>query len=162
MPISSQDVNVVNIPDIIVDSGNINVANFPAIQPVSGTVSVGNFPATQPISGAVSVSNFPATQNVAVTNTVNVVTAMAASSVVSQVVVPLNTNTTILASNASRKSAIIFIPATPIFLKFGATASATSFTYSITTTNTTVTVTGYTGIIDVFGKNQTITVTELI
>jgi len=110
----------------------------------------------------VNVGNFPATQNVAVTNTVNVITAQSSTATIAQVVVPLNTNTTVLAANASRKSAILYIPAQPLFVKFGATASATSFTYSITSTNSTVTITGYTGQIDVFGKNQTINVTELV
>ena len=141
MPISSQDVNVVNTP---LDT---NVLNFPA---------------TQPVSGSVSVSNFPATQNVAVTNTVNVITAQASSSTVAQVVMPLNTSTTLLAANANRKSAVIFIPQQPVQIKLGAVASATSFTYNVTTTNTTVTITGYTGQIDAFGKNGTVNVTELI
>ncbi len=147
MPISSQDVNVVNIPDVVVDSGNINVVNFPA---------------TQPVSGSVSVSNFPATQNVAVTNTVNVVTAQASTSTVAQVIVPLNTNTTLVAANANRKSVIMFVPSQPFYIKFGAVASATSFTYPILVTNSLVTITGWPGIIDGFGKNQTITYTELI
>lgn len=137
----------------------ISINNFPATQPVSGTVSVDNFP---PVSGTVSVSNFPANQPVTVTNTVNVTTAMSSSATVAQVAMVNNVNNTILAANANRKSAVIFLPSQPMNIKLGATASATSFTYRITANNTILTINGYTGQIDGFGNNMTVNVTELV
>ena len=58
-------------------------------------------------------------------------------------------NVTCLASNASRLGASIFNDSTqPVFAKFGATASATSFTYKVEGGGTLEVPFGYTGIID--------------
>ncbi len=142
--------------DVIVEgtvdaSGSaVSVTNFPATQPVSGSVSVSNFPATQPVSGTVSVGNV-----------VSVITAVASSAVLTTVVLPANTNTSVLATNASRKSAIIFIPKAATDIAYDSTASASHFTYLTGAANTTITVTGYTGPINAFGPAQTLNVTEL-
>ncbi len=105
---------------------------------------------TQPVSGTVSVGNV-----------VSVITAVAATATITQVVLTNNTNGTLLAANVSRKSAVIFVPSATLQIKYGATASATSFTYKTTSNNTTLTITGYTGQIDAFGSGQTVTITEL-
>lgn len=93
---------------------------------------------------------------------VPVVVGVASSSTVAQVSLPASTNTTLLASNVNRKKAIIFCPKAAVFIKLGATASNTSFTYKTPGADTTLTIEGYTGIIDAFGPGTTINVTELI
>jgi len=154
-------VTVDTITNAVTVTGTVTANVGSGTQPISGSVSVSNFPATQPISGSVSVSNFPATQPVSIAGTVNVLTAVAATATISQISLPNTTDTLLLASNANRKSAIIFIPKTGIFVKYGAGASATSFTYKTNATNSTIIVTGYTGQINGFGPSDTINVTEL-
>lgn len=158
-------------------SGSVTVSNLPATQPVSGSVAVSNFPATQPVSGAVSVSNFPATQPVSgpltdtqlratpvpISGTVATSPVVSNSATVAQVVLTTGTNATLLAANANRKKAILFAPKSTLYLKFGATASATSFTYVAVAANTTLEITTWTGQIDVLSTvNQTVNVTELV
>ncbi len=158
-----------------VSGSSIAVSNFPATQPVSGSVSVSNFPATQPVSGTVtanagtgtllvdgSAHTQPVSGSVSITGTVSVLTAVASSATVAQVAQSNNVDTTLLASNASRKSAIIFLPKSGTGVKYGSGASATSFTYKTGAANTTIIVTGYTGQINSFGPADTINVTELI
>jgi len=61
------------------------------------------------------------------------------------------TNVTVLASNASRKSAVIVNDSSAVlYLKFGATASATSFTYKLQADDTVIIDSQnlYTGVID--------------
>ncbi len=129
----------------------VSVTNFPAVQPVSGAVSVSNFPATQPVSGTVSIAG-----------TVNVLTAVSSSATVAQVSQGSNVDTVLLASNANRKSAIIFLPKSGTGVKYGTGASTTSFTYKTGASNTTIIVTGYTGAINSFGPSDTINITELV
>lgn len=148
--IFTPEVDISNSPDVTVSAG-LNVNNFPATQSVSGTVNVGNLPATQPISGTVSISG-----------NVSTINAIASTSTVAQVVLTSNTNATALAANANRKKVIIFAPKSTLYIKLGATASSTSFTYIVTTANTTVEITNWAGQIDVLSNtNQTINVTEL-
>ncbi len=66
-----------------------------------------------------------------------------------------------MAINSARIKAIIFAPSQTLQIKLGATASTTSFTYKVTSANTTIEITGYTGRIDAFGTGQTVTITEL-
>lgn len=114
--------------------------------PVSGPLTDAQLRATPvPISG--SVSTTPVTSNTAT---------------VTQVVVPASTNTMVLASNVNRKKAVLFIPKASVYIKFGATASNTSFTYKTPGADTTLEVTIYTGQIDVFGPATTINVTEMV
>ncbi len=177
MSVWSPEVNVDN-PVVLDPSSTVSVSNFPATQPVSGTVSVGNFPATQPvsgsvsISGSVSVSNFPATQPVSGPLTdaqlratpvpVATTPVVASSATVAQVVLSSNTNATALAANANRKRLVLYAPKSTLYIKFGATASATSFTYIVTAASTTLEIAGWVGQIDVLSTvNQTINVTEL-
>ncbi len=161
MYISSPDVVVDN--PVTVAGGVISVDSLPAI---GGNVSVSNFPGTFPVSGAVSVSNFPATQpvsgTVSVGNVVSVITAVASSATLTSVSQPNTTDTMLLASNANRKSAIIFIPKSGVYVKYGAGASASSFTIKTAAANSTLTITGYTGQINSFGPSDTINVTELV
>lgn len=80
-----------------------------------------------------------------------------------QVVLSQNVNSTILASNASRKGAILFIPLATTYIKFGAVASSTSFAYQTNVANSTIEIPfGYTGRIDAFSTSaQTVTITEM-
>lgn len=126
------------------------------------TVSVTNFPATQPVSGSVSVSNFPATQPVSIAGTVNVITAVSSSATLTVVSQGNNVSTSLLAANAARKSAIIYLPKSGTAVAYDTSASASHFTYKTGASNTTIIVTGYTGAIFSFGPSDTINVTELI
>ncbi len=125
------------------------------------SVTVTNLPATQPVSGSVSVSNFPATQPVSIAGTVNVLTAIASTATLTVVTQPNTADTVLLAPNASRKSAIIFLPKSGTAVAYDTTASASHFTYKTGAANTTIIVTGYTGAIHSFGSADTINVTEL-
>lgn len=149
MSIYSNDVIVEGTVDA--SGSSVSVTNFPATQPVSGSVSVSNFPATQPVSGTVSVGNV-----------VSVITAVASSATITVVTQPNTTDTQLLAPNANRKSAIIFLPKSGTHVAYDTTASATHFTYSTGASNTTIIVTGYTGAIHSFGSSDTINVTELV
>lgn len=156
MYISSPDVivdNPVTVAGGVIDASGsaVSVSNFPAVQSVSGTVSVSNFPATQPVSGTVNVGNV-----------VSVITAVASSANLTIVSQSNSVDTTLLAANANRKSAILFIPKSGVGIKYGTGASATSFTTKTNGTNSTIVVTGYTGQINSFGPSDTINVTELV
>lgn len=127
---------------ISVTGSSVSVSNFPASQPVSGTVAV-----TQSTSPWVT-STTPVTSNTAT---------------ITQVVATNATNIQVLASNANRKKAILFFPkgSATSYLKFGSSASATSFTYIIVNNSTTLEIDIWTGELDYNGTAQTITVTEL-
>lgn len=85
------------------------------------------------------------------------------TSSITQVVLVANTNTTLLAANANRKKFIVFIPKSVTYIKYGVTASATSFTWTAQTNNATIDDTIWTGQIDIFSTQaQTVTVTELV
>ncbi len=133
-----------------VSGSTVSVTNFPATQPISGSVSVSNFPATQPVSGTVSVGNV-----------VSVITAVASTATLTIVTQLNTTDTLLLASNANRKSAVIYLPKSGTSIAYDTTASATHFTYKTGASNTTIIVTGYTGPIHSFGSADTINITEL-
>ncbi len=148
---SSVFTNDVIVEGVVDVTGSVSVTNFPATQPVSGSVSVSNFPATQPVSGTVSVGNV-----------VSVITAVASTATLTNVVVPATTSTQLLATNVNRKSAIIFIPKSGVSIAYDTSASASHFTYLTGVANTTIIVTGYTGPIFTFGPAETVNVTELV
>jgi hypothetical protein len=125
------DVDVLTLPNVTLASqGN----PFTSAVPVSdngGSITVdGTIAATQ--SGTWTVTN--ATYS---SSTLSNVTAAAS-------------NTTLLASNASRRQAILYNDAdTAVYVKFGATASATSFSYKLLPAQTLeLPFPVYTGIID--------------
>jgi len=147
---------------IDVNGNSVQVTNFPATQPVSGTVT-DNQGAPNTLANAWPIEVTDGTNILGTSaHPLNTVSAVSATATVTQVVLANNTNGTLLASNASRKSAIIFCPSSTLQVKYGAVASLTSFTWKVTTNNTTITVVGYTGQIDAFGMGQTVTVTELV
>ncbi len=137
--------------DEIQVQGSVDVNNFPAVQPVSGTVTAtGPLTNTElratpvPVSGTFTGSN-------------------ASTATVSQVVLTANTNTTLLVANANRVRVVLFAPSQPVYVKFGTTASAVSFTYKLTANNSTLEFGNYTGRIDIMSTSgQTVTVTETI
>ncbi len=152
LPIDGGNATAVKVDGSVSVSGSVNVGNVPATQPISGTVSVGNFPATQPVSGSVSI-----------VGTVPVTTGNASASTVAQVALSMNVNTTLLSANANRKKIILFAPKTTLYIKLGATASATSFSYIVSGANTTIEITGWGGQVDVLStSNQSVNVTELV
>lgn len=165
--IYSPDVQVDN--PVSVAGGTISVDNFPATQPVSGNVSVSNLPATQPVSGTVSVGNFPSIQPVSGTVSAVVSGAVSTTPVVSSSanitqVVSNSSSQVLLPANGSRKKVILFFNSGVWFVKLGATASNTSFTYGISSANTTVEVTTWTGPIDAIctTNGKLVNVTELV
>ncbi len=167
MAIWSPEVNVDN-PVVIDPSSTISVSNFPATQPVSGSVSisgsvsVSNFPATQPVSGPLTDTQLRATP-VPISGSVSTTPLISSSATVAQVVLTTNTNATLLAANANRKKAILYAPKNTLYIKFGATASATSFTYVVTAMSTTLEINNWAGQIDVFSTvGQTVNITELV
>jgi hypothetical protein len=119
-------------------------------------------------SGTVTVTQATGANLHAVIDSGTVTTSPVVSSTatVTQTALTAATNATVLASNVNRKLAVIFIPtattASPTYLKFGATASATSFTYKFNTSNHTLEIPIWTGQIDMLSTlAQTVTVTEL-
>lgn len=139
-------------PEVIVQNPTttVSVDNFPATQPVSGTVAVSNFPATQPVSGTVTATG-PLTDTqlratpVPISGTVSVTAAISAIATVTSV--PVSTTVaTLSASNPAKTKVIVYNEAGTLFVKFGAGATATSYTYRLTA-NTVLEITGYTGIV---------------
>jgi hypothetical protein len=100
---------------------------------------------------------------VTVNGTVTTSAPSSNTSTITQVVLTANTNATLLSANPSRKKFIVFIPNSTTYVKYGVTASATSFTWAAITNNATIDDTIWTGEIDIFSTiGQTVTVTELV
>lgn len=162
MSMFSSDVNVDNT--VLVDGSAVT-------QPVSGTVAVSNPGLTDtelrasavPVSGPLTDTELRATPvPVNVSNVVSVITAVASSATLTQVSQPNSTSTLLLAANANRKSAILFLPKSNTSVAYDSSASATHFTYHTGASNTTIIITGYTGPIYSFGPADLINVTELV
>ena len=143
-------------PEVEIPTG-VAVNNFPATQPVSGTVSVGNFPAVQSvddnggsltIDGTVSVNNFPG--------------ASTGTATVTSVSVGAGAAVSLSASNAAKTKVVLYNETGTLFVKLGATASSTSYTYRLTA-NTTAEINGYYGLITAIKASGTtpVLVTEL-
>ncbi len=129
---------------------------------VSGSVSVSNFPATQPVSGPLTDTQLRATP-VPISGSVSTTPVVSSSATSTPVALTANTNGTLLSANASRQKIVIFAPKATLYIKLGATASATSFAYIVVAANTTLEVTGWVGRVDALSTvNQTVNVTELI
>lgn len=129
--------SAVNIQDggnsITVD-GTVAVSNFPAIQPISGTVTANQGTSPWVISGSVTANagtNLNTSALATETTLVTLLTGKAASSSNSNVSASAS-NVTLLSSNSSRKMATFYNDsAFRLFLKFGATATSSSFTVRI-------------------------------
>ncbi len=123
--------------EVIVEPGSspLVVDGSAVTQPVSGSVSVSNFPATQPVSGTVTVSNPGLTDTQLRAAPVPVVSTPVSSnsSAVSQVT-STGANQTLVAANASRKKVLLHFTSGVWYVKYGATASATSRTYVVNNT----------------------------
>jgi len=156
---------------VTVDGSGVTqpVSGTVAVSAVSGTVTVDGSGVTQPVSGTVAVSAVSGTVTVdgsgvtqPVSGTVSITPATSNSASVTPVVLTANTNATLLVANASRLGAILYTVEQPVYVKFGATASATSFTYKITAKNSTIEFpTAWVGRIDILSQNaQTVYVTE--
>ena len=186
MSLSNPNV-VIDGGTVVLDpSSSTAVSNFPAVQPVSATalplptgasteatlaaikaktdnldvaLSTRTKPSdVQAVSGPLTDTQLRATPVPVSTTPLNASTATS-----TQVVLVTNTNATALAANASRKKVIIYAPKNTLYIKLGATASATSFAYIVTAANTTLELTGWVGQIDVLSTvGQTINVTELV
>ncbi len=123
-------------------------------QLVGGRVPVDGSAVTQPISAA----SLPLPSGAATQATlVDILTALGATLVFKQAastatlsnVTTSTTNTTLLAFNSNRKGATVFNDSAAIlYVKFGATASATSYTVKVPPLGYYEVPFGYTGIID--------------
>lgn len=125
------DVDVLTLPNVTLASQSNPFTSAVPVSDNGGSITVdGTIAATQ--SGTWTVTN--ATYS---TSTLSNVTAA-------------NTNTTLLTSNASRRQAVLYNDAdTAVYVKFGATASATSFSYKLLPAQTLeLPFPVYTGIID--------------
>lgn len=125
--------NIGSITTLPAISGSVSVSNFPASQAVTGTF----WQATQPVSIATMPSTpvtgtfWQATQPVSVAATVATQETRTSTSAVTSVSASVTTGT-LLALNANRRQAMIYNDSTAnLYLKFGATASTTSFTIKI-------------------------------
>lgn len=128
-------------------------------QPVSGTF----WQATQPVSVASPVAVTQSTSPWVVSGTVTTSSPASNSDTVTQVT-STGSNQTILAANASRKKAILFFESGIWHVKFGATASASSKTYMVTASNTTIEIPVWVGQIDALctTSGKLVDVTEMI
>lgn len=151
--------------------------NFPL--DVTGPLTDTELRATPvPISGTVTATP-TGTQDVSVTSTVGLTDTqlratpvpisgsvsttpeVAVGSTVSVVNLPATTNTTLLSANTDRRAAILVIAKAGVYVKFGATASATSYTYKTPAASTVIETQIWTGQIDAFGPASEIAITEL-
>jgi len=159
-PLTDTQLRAAAVPVSV--SGSVAVSNLPATQPVSGTVAVSNFPATQPVSGPLTDAQLRATP-VPISGSVSTTPLISSSATVAQLALTNGVNATLLAANPNRKKVILFAPKNTLYIKFGATASSTSFTYIVTAANTTLELTNWAGQIDVLSTvNQTVNVTEMV
>ena len=114
-----------------------------------------------PVTGPLTDTQLRATP-VPISGSVSTTPLSASSSTVTQITSVIG-NQTLLASNASRKKAILYVTSGVWHIKFGAGASATSRTYFVNNVATTIEVTVWTGIIDGFctQTGKLVDVTEL-
>lgn len=152
MPIFTPEVEITNTPLTVDGSG--------FTQPVSGSVSVSGsvtvanpgltdteLRATPiPVSGPLTDAQLRATP-VAISGSVSTTPSSASSSAVTQIT-STGSNQTLLASNVNRKKAIFFFSSGIWNIKLGVGASATSRTYNVSSGNTTLEVSVWTGQID--------------
>lgn len=167
MAIETQNVEIDGQP-ILIDGGNataVKVDGSAVTQPVSGTITANQGTAAA-LAGAWPVEITDGTNILGTpANPVNVtsVPESSNSATITQVVLTANTSTTLLSANASRKKFIVFIPKSVTYVKYGTTASPTSFTWTAQTNNATIDDTIWTGRIDIISTQaQTVTVTELV
>lgn len=134
------------------------VDNFPTTQPVSGSISVSNFPATQPVSGTF----FQTTQPVSLAATVVTQETQPTTPTLTNVTMT-GSSVTLFALNTSRRVATIYNDSgVTVYVKFGSTASATSFTVKLVDqAYYEVPNPVYTGIITALGASGTVRVTEV-
>ncbi len=176
-PSGTQDVNLVStIPVPVTDNagsltvdGTVTVAN-PGLTdaqlratpvPISGTVTASG-PLTDTQLRATSVPVSGPLTDTQLRATVLPVSESGANATVAQVVLSANTNTTILAANANRKGVVIFTVSQPVYIKYGATASTTSWTHKVSSNNVVTSFDNYNGRIDILSQaGQTINVTEI-
>lgn len=152
MSVFTDQITVTNTP-LPIDGGNataVKTDGSAVTQPVSIASSVA---VTGPLTDAQLRATPVPVSSTAVTSSTATVTS---------VVLTGNTNTTLLAANPNRVGAVVFVPSQPAYIKFGTTASTTSFTYKVTAASTSIEFPkSYVGRIDILSQNgQTVLVTE--
>lgn len=172
-PTGTQDVNIVSTISIPVTGPLTDTQLRATAVPISGSVTVSG---TATVNGTVTsnqgtpvavASGWPVKitdgTNVLGTssNPLQTLNAVASTSTVTNVTTT-GSNITLLAANPNRKKAILYVETSTQYIKLGATASTTSYTYKVTTNGTTIEITNWAGIIDSTGTSgKTILVTEL-
>ena len=137
------------------DLGKVDVASLDQYTPVSGRLPVDGSGVTQPISGTVTIQDggntitVDGTVTATPTGTYTTKEVRAATSAVTTVG-DSATSVTLLASNDNRLGASVFNDSTGslLYLKLGATASASSYTVRMTYFSHYEVPDGYTGVID--------------
>lgn len=175
MSLFSPDVTVDN--QVLLDpSSTISVSNFPATQPISATslplptgaatdaavLALTKPSDTQLVDG--SAHTQPVSGTVSITGTVGVTTGNATTSTIAQQTISSNTNTTLLSANANRQKIVVFATKGTLYIKLGATAATSSFTYALTSANSTLEIVGWGGQVDCLSSvnGNIVTVTELV
>lgn len=154
MSVFTQDVVVDNT--VLVDGSGVT-------QPVSAVSLPLPTNASQETGGHLASIDSKLTNPLPVSGTVTTTNVTSNSATVTQVT-STGSNQTILAANANRKKAILFFESGVWHVKFGATASASSKTYQITSSNTTIEVPIWVGQIDALctTSGKLVDVTEMV
>lgn len=175
MAISSQDV-VIDQQPILTTPSQATGTNLHVVTDATSTTiatqstgsnlhTVTDTGSTTVVTGNVTVVQPTGTNlhTVVDSGTITTTQPTSSSSTVTQVT-STGANQTVLASNVSRKKAILFFETGIWYVKFGATASASSKTYGITSNNTTIEVNIWVGQIDAFctTAGKLVDVTELV
>lgn len=154
MAVFSTEVQVTNTPLPVDTTGqNITVTN-------PGLTDTELRATPVPVSGPLTDTELRATP-VPISGSVTTTPSTATSSTVAVTTLPASTNTTILSANANRRAVIITVAKAGTHIKFGAAASASSYTYKTASANTVIESNIWTGQIDAFGPSGEIAVTEL-
>jgi hypothetical protein len=145
-------------------SGTVDIGTVAGTVTVDGTVDIGN---VVTVSGTVGIADQPIEVFGSVSSSIDgVVDTREANATVAATsnVAATTTSTTALAANPDRRGAIFYMDGNSVaFIKFGATASQTSYTVKVTRDGYFQVPAFYTGIIDVVfnNTNGTLRVTEI-
>lgn len=164
MPIFTSEVDVVTtagLTDAELRATPVPIDGSGVTQPVSGTVAVSSVAGSVAVTGPLTDTQLRATP-VPISGSVSTTPLSSNTSTVTQIT-STGASQTILAANANRKKAILFFESGIWRVKLGATASTTSLTYLINSSNTSLEVTVWTGTIDAIctTAGKLVDVTEL-
>lgn len=158
--------NPVGVTD---NGGSLTVDGSVTVTQTTGTNlhTVTDTGSTTAVTGNVTVVQPTGTNlHVVVDGTVATTSGGGTTATITQVTVTNAVSITLLAANANRKKAIIYMPTigTKLYIGFTATTSLTNFTYIVNANNTTLEVTNYTGVISAIatGASDLVNITEIV